>query len=313
MEDLPEPAGPAADAALVRVSAAGICGSDLHNFLTGQWLTATPRIAGHEFAGTVVEAGRDSGLSPGDPVVADSRVWCGACPACRAGRPNVCATLGFVGEVCDGGFAPLALLPARLLVRHDRGLDPCVAAMAEPVAVALHAVRRLSAEAGEPVLVTGCGTIGGIAALLLSRTHDGLVLVADRNRARAARVAEVTGATVSSVDAGPARFALDSTGSTAVLAALLETIVPGGRIALVGISHGTLPLDPNRLVEREVALVGCHAFTDELPDAVALLPSLAPALAHFINEEVGIDGIPEAYARLASGSAKGLKTIVRPA
>ena len=321
VEEIDPPAAPDAGWVRLRVTAAGICGSDLHNFRTGQWISRSPSVAGHEFAGVVISTGEGvEEFTRGDSVVADSRFWCGECPACRSGRRNVCVNLGFVGEVCDGGFAEETNLPARLLVKHDAGLDPRIAAMAEPLAVALHAVRRLSASAGEPVLVVGCGPIGGLAALILSRLHDGPLLVTDRNEARASLVAQVAGATAlrldaeaisSALGAGPLRYALDATGSIAALRATLDLMAGGGSLALVGISHGSIDLDPNLLVEREIALVGCHAFADELPEVVAMLPSLAEPLARFIGEEIGIDGIPSAYTRLLAGEAPGLKTIIR--
>ncbi|WP_309085683.1 zinc-binding dehydrogenase [Chelativorans sp.] len=312
---------PEAGWARLRVTAAGICGSDLHNFRTGQWITRSPSVAGHEFAGIVTQVGEGvEGLAPGDPVVADSRFWCGECPACRSGRQNLCLNLGFVGEVCDGGFAEEVLLPARLLVKHDPRLDPAVAAMAEPLAVALHAIRRLAPPAGEPVLVAGCGPIGGLAALLLSRLHEGRLLVADRNLERAALVSQVTGAAVVTLDRpsvqsvlgeGVLRYALDATGSIEVLSALLGLLAGGGSLALVGIAHGKIELDPNTLVERETALVGCHAFAGELPQAVAMLPELSSPLRRLIDREIGIEEIPAAYARLLAGQARGLKTIIR--
>ena len=84
----------------LRVTAAGICGSDLHNYRTGAWISRSPAVAGHEFAAIVDAVGAGvAELQPGDQVVADSRFTCGSCPACRAGRPNVCQHLGFVGEV----------------------------------------------------------------------------------------------------------------------------------------------------------------------------------------------------------------------
>ncbi|WP_394886028.1 zinc-binding dehydrogenase (plasmid) [Mesorhizobium sp. AaZ16] len=316
VEDVPSPGEPGPGWVRLRVTAAGICGSDLHNFRTGQWISRAPSIVGHEFAGEVTAVGAGvSQLAPGDRVVADSRFWCGECPACRAGRHNVCSKLGFVGEVCDGGFADEAELPARLLLRYDPALDPAIAAMAEPLAVALHALRRLSAPAKAPVLVAGCGPIGGLAALLLSRLGEGPVLVADRNAARADLVAEVTGASVVALDALPGdlnlRHAIDATGSVLVMAGLLDLMAGGGTLALVGISHDRLDLDPNLLVEREIALVGCHAFADELAPAVAMLGDLAPALSRFVGEEIAIDDIPAAYQRLIAGAGGGLKTIVR--
>ena len=322
VEDVPSPGAPAPGWVRLTVTAAGICGSDLHNYRTGQWISRAPSIPGHELAGIVAGIGEGvEGFTIGDTVVADSRFWCGECPACHAGRHQLCERLGFVGEACDGGFAQEAVLPARLLIKVPPDLDPAIAAMAEPLAVALHATRRLAPAPGEPVLVLGCGPIGGLAALLLARGHNGRILVADRNAARARCVAEVTGAQVVALDAGPLRAALDgqlpgaaieATGSTAALAHLVGCMEGGGRIGLVGIFHGGLDLDPNRLVEREVSLIGCHAFTDELPDAARRLPALAPDLARLVDRQIGLDAVPDAYARLIRGEALGLKTIIRP-
>ncbi|MFI0846730.1 zinc-binding dehydrogenase [Mesorhizobium sp. IMUNJ 23232] len=323
VEDVAAPAEPEQGWVRLKVAAAGICGSDLHNFRTGQWISRSPSTAGHEFAGVVMAVGEGvREFSPGDHVVADSRYWCGTCANCRASRKNVCETLGFLGEVCDGGFAEEAVLPAHLLVRHDAALDPRVAAMAEPVAVALHAVSRINIPRGEPVLIAGCGPIGGFAALLLSHLHDGQVLVADRNAARAALVAEVTGA--KTVDLGkasvaaalggpPPRHALDATGSVPAIMALVDLLAGGGTLGLVGIAHGRLDLDPNLLVEREISLVGCHVYADELGEAVGLLPAIQPQLLRLIDKEIGIGDIPAAYSRLLAGQSAGLKTIIRMA
>jgi (R,R)-butanediol dehydrogenase/meso-butanediol dehydrogenase/diacetyl reductase len=317
VEDIAAPGAPAAEEALVRVMAAGICGSDLHNWRTGAWISRSPSVAGHEFAGTVMALGEGvAGLAVGDGVVADSRVTCGACAACRGGRPNVCEKLGFVGEVCDGGFAETVLLPASLLFKAPAGVDAAALAMAEPLAVALHAVKRLLPPAGSPVLIAGCGPIGGLAALLLSERHDGPILVADRNAERASRVAGVTGARIVDLTtetiATPLLAALDATGNPGVIGTLLDLISPGGTLALVGIGHGSLAIDPTRLVEREISLIGCHAFADELPEAVALLPALQGKLLVLVDETIGLDDVPAAYERLVAGRSAGLKTIIRP-
>jgi (R,R)-butanediol dehydrogenase / meso-butanediol dehydrogenase / diacetyl reductase len=321
VEDVDAPGTPPPGWVRVDVEAAGICGSDIHNFRTGQWISRAPSVAGHEFAGIVAALGEGvEGLSTGDRVVADSRFWCGECRACRGARPNVCERLGFVGEVCDGGFAEQTLLPARLLQRHAPEVDPAVAAMAEPLAVALHAVRRLRAEPSEPVLVLGCGPIGGLAALVLAHEGGRKVLVSDRSAERAALVADVTGATavdaegqaLSAALAGQElRYAIDATGSVAALETAIGLLSGGGTLALVGISHGRLDLDPNILVEREIALVGCHAFAGELAEAVAILPALAPAMQRMIGDVVTLDDVPDAYGRLIEGRAMGLKTIIR--
>lgn len=322
VEEVPQPGPPEPGWVRIGVTAAGICGSDLHNFRTGQWITRSPSTAGHEFTGTVIAIGTGvEGLSPGDSVVADSRFWCGDCVACLDGRRHLCANLGFVGEVCDGGFADECVLPERLLHRIDASLDPRAAAMTEPLAVALHAVRRLSPIPGRTVLVVGCGTIGGLAALLLSRTHDGAILVSDRDAARAALVAQCAGgipvplergAILAATRGSALLHALDATGSTAALTATLACVDAGATLALVGIFHERLDIDPNVFVEREVSFVGCHAFADEMTEAIGLLPSLSKQLVSLIGQEIGLDDIPSAYSRQAAGTVAGLKTIVRP-
>ena len=214
----PTPASPTGQDVLIKVLAAGICGSDLHNFKTGQWLSRSPSTPGHELAGEVIAVGPDvRKLKPGDHVVADSRVACGTCPACRRGSPNLCQKLGFVGEVCDGGFAEMTVLPELIVLPVDPALPPAVAAMAEPLAVALHAVNRLTPERGEPILIAGAGPIGGLVALVLAREGFGPLYIADRNEARQRLVAEVTGAAPATLDDAPStRFAVDATGSAAV-------------------------------------------------------------------------------------------------
>src|SRR5262245_50530419 len=124
VEEIDPPGAPQDGWVRLKVAAAGICGSDLHNFRTGQWITRSPSVAGHEFAGEITDVGGGvEGFGIGDCVVADSRFWCGTCDACKAGRTNVCRSLGFVGEVCDGGFAEFTELPARLIHKHDPALD----------------------------------------------------------------------------------------------------------------------------------------------------------------------------------------------
>lgn len=322
VEDIASPPAPGPGEVRIMVSAAGICGSDLHNFRTGAWISRSPSVAGHEFAGRVAAIGEGvAGLKVGDVVVADSRVTCGACPACLSGRPNVCEKLGFVGEVCDGGFAEEVVLPSSLLVKAPDDVDAAALAMAEPLAVALHAVKRLVVPAGSSVLIAGCGPIGGLAALVLSERHDGPLLVADRNADRARRVAEVTGAGIADLAAKafgdalagqPLLAVLDATGHPDVIGRLLDLISPGGTLALVGIGHGSLAIDPVRLVEREIALAGCHAFTDELPEAVALMPKLQDRLLALVDETIPLDAVPAAYERLLAGRSVGLKTIIKP-
>ena len=317
VEDIAAPTTPQTGWVNLAVTAAGICGSDLHNFRTGQWISRSPSVPGHELIGRVTSLGDGiADLAIGDRVVADSRFWCGECPACKAGNHHLCASLGFVGEICDGGFAEHTSLPRRLLHRLPDDLPDHAAVMAEPVAVALHAVKRLRPDPGAPVLIAGCGPIGGLAALVLAATGHTDIRVADRNPRRLARVCEVTGARPVTLDAGAPSgdvgFAIEATGSITALTSLMGCMSGGGTIALVGIMHGRIDLDPNLLVEREVSLIGCHAFRNELPEAISLLVRHAATAMRLIDAVVAIADVPQAYERLLAGSSDGLKTVVRP-
>lgn len=323
VEDIQRLGSPQAGHVIIDVRAAGICGSDIHNFQTGQWISRRPSTAGHEFCGRISAVGEGVETpAVGDLVAIDSRYYCGHCAACVSGRTNVCENLGFVGEVCDGGFAEQAELPARLVFRHDPALPPPVAAMAEPLAVALHAIRRLNAPAGEAVLVIGAGTIGGLCGLGLSHLHEGQLLFADMSADRARMVADACNGSVVALDKAEIRqalgdrrlrYAIDATGSVAAIAQGLDVLDGGGALALVGIGHGKLDLDPTTLVEREIALVGCHAYEREFEEAIALLPALQSTLLQFCEILDSLDEMPDAYKRLIERRSDKLKTIIRVA
>lgn len=313
VERIGAPLPPGPSEVTLAVTAAGICGSDLHNYATGQWITRAPSVAGHEFAGIVTAAGSEvAHVAPGDPVVVDSRVTCEACAACREGLSQICERLGFLGEVVDGGFAQAVTLPARNVLRAPPGMAPRHLAMAEPLAVALHAVGRLNAREGAAILVVGCGAIGALCALVASlQGHP--VSVADRNARRADRVAAATGATVAALGGlgSPApRYAIDATASPEVIGSLIHGLRGGGAIALVGIGSRDLSFNPALLVEREIALIGCHAFGDELSRAAGMLAGIAPALDRLIDAQISLEDVPAAFERHLRGEVVGAKTIV---
>ena len=308
------PLAPRAGQVTLAVTAAGICGSDLHNYRTGAWISRSPSVAGHEFTGIVTALGADvDHVALGDRVLVDSRHICGNCPACLAGRGQVCASLGFVGEVIDGGFAEAVTLPARNVLPAPEGVPDRHLAMAEPLAVALHALRRLAAPPRAAVVITGCGPIGGLVALLAANAGHPVTVI-DRNPRRAALVAQATGGQVATLEAVAAlgfRHAVDTTGNAEVITALVDGISGCGTLALVGIGRAAAILDPVKLVEREITLAGCHAFAEELTEIAALLPGLSPRLDAFIAEEILLEDVPGAYERHLAGAVDGLKTIIR--
>lgn len=149
--ELPEPAP---GELLVQVDWAGVCGSDLHVLRTGDWVTDWPATPGHEVTGRVT-ASPGGELATGTRVVVDSRVPCGTCSGCATGA-HLCEHLAWFGEACPGGFASHVLVPAARVAACPAGLEAAIAVLAEPLAVAMHAVNRAGFAAG-PSRAAGTG------------------------------------------------------------------------------------------------------------------------------------------------------------
>lgn len=322
LEQIPAPAAPEPGWVTLRVCAAGICGSDLHNFRTGQWVSRLPVTPGHEFCGEITALGAGvSDFAVGDRVVVDSRANCGECDYCQRGHGNLCRHMGFVGEVCDGGFAEQSNQPAHRLLKIPDGISDAVATLSEPLGVAMRVIARLQAEPGAPVLIAGGGPIGGLAALLLRELDHRPVLLVERNAQRAALLKDVAGIIPVPLDASQIRHAggghepyycIEATGSGSVLNQLVHSVASGGRIAMVGLFHGDTVVNTNALVEREIDLVGCSVFRDEQRQAIALLPQLAPKLERLVTAPIKLTQVLAAYRHLQAGESDKLKTIIIP-
>lgn len=292
--------------ARVQVHAAGICGSDLHNFITGKWFSRLPVTPGHELFGVIAEINESESLfRVGMRVVVDSRVWCGRCFFCLAGENNLCEELGFVGEVFDGGFAEEVILPLQNLLIVPDSVPDDIAVLSEPLGVALRVINQLNPSAGDTVCVAGGGTIGGLTALLLSRLKKCRVQLLEPNKQRYQLLSSVVGLS----PPGTFSLAVEASGHPAALIDLLSSIRSGGRIALVGIFHHSKELDLNKVVEKEITLIGCSVFQDEQNEALQVMASLAEDLRKLIAPPITLDELPDAYMSLISGDSHYLKTV----
>lgn len=158
-EHLPEEIGE--EEVLIRVKAAGICGSDVGIYKGTNSLATYPRIIGHEIAGEIVRTGSASdSLKAGDHVVIDPVVGCGRCYACRKGQPNVCESLKVRGVHADGGFAEYMIAPRKNVYRISDQISFEEAALVEPFSIAAQVIWRGQIAAGDLVLINGCGPIG---------------------------------------------------------------------------------------------------------------------------------------------------------
>jgi len=171
----------------VKVEWAGICGSDLHIFshglplephpLTGQ---KPPVTLGHEFSGTIVEAGEGvTGYRAGERVAVEPLIYCGRCYACRRGYYNQCYTVGFVGINRDGGFAEYVIVDEHMLHPLPDHVSFEEGALVEPTAVSLYAVRESKLKPGDPVAIFGVGPIGLLTLLCVKAAGASQIIAVD--------------------------------------------------------------------------------------------------------------------------------------
>jgi len=167
---------------VVKVDCCGICGTDIH-IMDGEFPpTPYPITPGHEFAGTVAAIGRDVriDLPVGTKVAVDPSLYCGYCRRCRSGRDNLCENWAAIGDTVDGAFAEYVAVPAANAHLLPDGIDGQLGAMIEPLACAVHGLRRLGGVFGDTVVLTGAGTMGLLLLQLLVHAGAGPVTVVDR-------------------------------------------------------------------------------------------------------------------------------------
>lgn len=300
----------------LEVAYVGICGTDLHiRHGAMDQRVSIPGVIGHEMSGTVADVGAGVGdYAPGDLVTVMPLDWCGRCPACVAGHRHVCHNLVFVGIDSAGAMQQSWTVPERLLVRLTPGLGLDRGALAEPVAVAVHDVRRGAVSAGERVLVVGGGPIGLLIACVAAAT-GAEVLVSEPNRFRRT-VAERLG--VLSVDptepgleltldswtgGAGADVAFEVSGSPAGLRTATHALRVRGRLVVVAIHTQPVAVDLFRVFWRELELVGARVYERaDFERAVELLATGAIPAAELISAVEPLDRTNEAFAALESGA-----------
>ena len=312
---------------LVAVGLCGVCGSDLHLALDGwgrpgSWL-------GHEWTGRIAAVGDDvTAWQVGDRVVVGPTPRCGTCAMCQAGRPSLCADRDTPGTGLEqGGFATYKVAAADELLALPEGLDERAAALAEPLAVALHGIHQSGIGPGQSAMVFGAGPIGALTiAALRARGIDAVTCVEPGERRRA--LAEAVGATAvrrpdelvvpsiaepGLVVDGAVDVVLECSGKASAMEAGLAQLVRGGTLVLVGAGIEPPRFDPNRILLNELVITGAFTYDEGgFPQALNLLASGAlPVDALLEPGEVPLHGLLDAMQGLAEGRLAG-KVLVRP-
>jgi alcohol dehydrogenase len=317
------PAQPvAAGEVSLRVSAAGICGSDVHAVATRSPRRTPPLIMGHELTGEVVAVG--SAVPPAlvrQHVAVNPQIPCGVCSACRSGRENVCRDRELVGGTRPGGFGELVSVPARCLHVLPERSDPNLAVLTEPLATCVHGVGLIGRVVPRSALVFGGGTIGVLAAQVLRLIGTEWIAVSDVDAGRREGVADVADIAVAPdqldgvVEGRPGgiEITVDAAGTAATRRDSLRLLQPLGTALWLGMHDQDSSIPAFDVVVREQRILGSFAYTNpEFARSVELLASgqIRPAVSSTI---VPLERSAAAFdALLAGGPTGALKSIVAP-
>jgi 2-desacetyl-2-hydroxyethyl bacteriochlorophyllide A dehydrogenase len=312
-----EYASPPAGHVQVRVAYVGLCGTDLHiahGHMDGR--VRTPLVFGHEMSGTVEAVGAEvEGWSAGDLVTVMPLVWDGTCPACLAGNSHICQNLTFLGIDSPGALQPLWNVPTQTLVRLPPGTDLHLAALVEPVAVAVHDVRRGQVDRGSRVVVLGGGPIGTLIACV-ARDLGAELVVIEPDAARRELVRELgftaPDPTEHDVPAWVERWTegagadvvFEVSGAAAAVALTTGLAKVRGRIVVVAIHGEPRSVDLQRVFWRELELVGARVYQrQDFETAVELLRAHALPVEALITRTVPLSEVATALDDLAAGRA----------
>ncbi len=313
----------------VRVRCGGICGSDLHYYQHGGFGTVRvkePMVLGHEVAGVIEAVGAaTSGFAVGERVAISPSRPCGGCRFCQLGLQNHCLDMRYYGSAMrtphvQGAFRQEIVIEPHQAHRLDDSLSDHEGAMAEPLAVALHAVNRAGPLLGKRVLVTGCGPIGALLVIAARRAGATQIVatdVAPFTLRKALAVGADEAVDVAADPAALARFGtdkghfdvlLEASGNAQALRGAFDALRPRGVIVQVGLG-GEMTLPVNTIVAKEFDLRGAFRFHEEFATAVALLNQGLVDVKPLISATLPYRDASRAFA-LAADRSQAMKVLL---
>lgn len=329
IEQVPTP-GLAEGQLLVKVDAGGICGSDLHYFQHGGFGTVRikePMVLGHEVAGTIVQAARGAGaFATGQRIAISPSRPCGRCRYCQEGLQNHCLDMRYYGSAMrtphvQGAFRQEIVVEAWQAHPLADSVSDQEGAMAEPLSVALHAVRRAGPLLGKRVLVTGCGPIGALLVIAARRAGASEIVVTDMGEFPLRKALQVGADEAINVAQQPQaleRFSADkghfdvlfeASGNEKALRGAFDALRPRAVIVQVGLGGGEMTLPVNVIVAKEFDLRGTFRFHEEFAVAVELLNKGLVDVKPLISATVPYRDATRAF-KLAADRSQAMKVLL---
>ncbi|GAA4141751.1 alcohol dehydrogenase catalytic domain-containing protein [Leifsonia shinshuensis] len=312
-----EPAAPEAGEVQIRVAYTGLCGTDLHivhGDMDGR--VRRPLAFGHEMSGIVAAVGAGvTAVQPGQHVTVMPLSWDGTCPACRAGHEHICQNLDFVGIDSPGSLQELWTVPERIVIPVPESAPLRQMALVEPVAVAVHDVRRSELRGGDRVLVIGGGPIGLLIATV-ARHRGAEVVVSEVDASRRGQAAELGFDVIDPAGEDPvaaverwtegagADVVFEVSGAAAALRSATSFAKVRGTLVIVAIHPVPREIDVQRVFWRELRLLGARVYERaDFEEAIGLVAAGVIPAERLITDVVPLEETQEAFARLESGQA----------
>ena len=305
---------------LLKVRSAGICGSDIGAYKGVNPLVSYPRIIGHEIAGEVVEVAADEKtFRVGDRVILEPYVYCGQCYPCSIGHTNCCENLTVRGVHIEGGMAEYVSHPRHLLHKVPEDIPWHLIPMAEPLVIAMHAVKQAEVKAGEHVAITGAGQIGLLAAQY-ALTLGALPIVVDpvdERLALATRlgvphvinpVSQDAVAQIKAITkARMAEAAIEASGAASAIRAMVDYVAYAGRIALVGWPKSDIPMPTALFTKKELTIRGSRNSVGQFPESLRLIAEGRVDVAALLTKTVSLEETPATVVDIAEHPERYLK------
>ena len=322
VREVPVPS-PGPGEVLLRVRACGICGTDLH-FYRGE-LPAVPNVSpGHEFAGEVAELGEGvQGFAPGQRVLVEPLRTCRECAYCRTGSYQLCPKRVLLGTFVPGGLAEQAAVPAYTLYSLPEALDFELAALVEPLAVAVHGLHLVELVFGEKVMVLGSGSIGIMTALAASA--QGAEVIATYRYEQQAQAALAAGASrvvaadeAAGLDDEKPDVVVETVGGLAdTLNQAVGLVRPGGRVSVLGLFTQPVQVNALTVMLNEVRAAGAVTYCrpgqqSDFDVALGIIQADPERARAVVSHRFPLAEAAEAFRTAADKSTGSVKVQVQP-
>jgi 2-desacetyl-2-hydroxyethyl bacteriochlorophyllide A dehydrogenase len=319
---------PLANEVLIKVKAVSICGSDLHIFKGRHPAAPLPVTIGHEFSGEVIQTGGGvSRVKEGDRVVVEPVIVCGECYFCLRGTYNLCTSLSFEYRQGQGAFTPYFVMDEHWVHKLPEGISFEEGALIEPLAVALHAVKKADIELGQTVAIFGAGPIGLLILLLIKRSGVGEIFVVDVQGHRLKKAEAFGGFEVlnNSKEDSVTRIlemtsqmgvdqSFEAVGLEETLVQSLQVLKKGGMSVIVGLLEDLEARIPaNIFIQKEISLIGSQGYCWDFQTALKLVERGDIELKDIISHVLPLSSLQEGFELLLDPAKKAVKVVVKMA